>query len=186
MLTLVAQASAQIEIKRSRFLATVTPYADFERTLGQLRRRHAKANHHCTAARWLQANGQLAESAKDDGEPGGTAGRPMLRVLQGGDWVDVGVVVVRYFGGIKLGTGGLARAYAEAASSALHAAHGIPFEPATEATFTVSFAAGDRLERALASAGVEVLNREYSQSGVTLRVKGPATRIERLRLAQSE
>ncbi len=102
----------RIREKASIFLAELHPAADAEsrdRILAALRRRDHDANHHCTA--WRLGRPPAAWGADDDGEPSGTAGRPMLRVLEGADLTDCLAVCIRWFGGTKLGTGGLVRAY---------------------------------------------------------------------------
>lgn len=98
--------------KASVFLTELHPAGDAaarEAVLARLRKRDFDANHHCTA--WRELGG--AQGADDDGEPSGTAGPPMLRVLEGEGLVDVLAVCIRWFGGTKLGTGGLVRAYTE-------------------------------------------------------------------------
>lgn len=104
----------------SRFLAWVfhAPTVEaFEERLAELYEEHSKARHHC----WAWRIGK-AYRFNDDGEPGGTAGRPMLQVLEGSELEDVAAICVRYFGGVKLGTGGLARAYSGATAIALQEA----------------------------------------------------------------
>jgi putative IMPACT (imprinted ancient) family translation regulator len=108
------------EDRGSRFLAWVfrAPDEDALRArLEQLRALHPKARHHC----WAWFGDASRYRFHDDGEPGGTAGRPMLQVLEGSGMVEVGAVCVRYFGGVKLGTGGLARAYSGATARAAEA-----------------------------------------------------------------
>ncbi|MDO5724213.1 MAG: YigZ family protein [Flaviflexus sp.] len=124
-LTLRAGASAEIEILRSRFIALLEPVqseGDAREHLALARSEYPDARHHCSA--WIVArDGQgPREHSNDDGEPSGTAGRPMLDVLRGRDLINVSAVVVRYFGGTLLGTGGLVRAYSEAVEAALGAA----------------------------------------------------------------
>ncbi len=107
--------------KASVFLTELHPAADAaerEAVLHRLRRRDFDATHHCSA--WREAGG--AHGADDDGEPSGTAGPPMLRVLEGEDVVDVLAVCIRWYGGTKLGTGGLVKAYTEGVQGALAAA----------------------------------------------------------------
>ncbi len=104
----------------SRFLAWVFHAPDneaFEARLAELYEEHPKARHHC----WAWRIGK-AYRFNDDGEPGGTAGRPMLQVMEGSELEDVAAICVRYFGGVKLGTGGLARAYSGATAIALQEA----------------------------------------------------------------
>jgi uncharacterized YigZ family protein len=110
--------SVEIEVKKSRFIAYLTPVEELEERLAQLKKKHKKARHFVWAYRYLE-DGVLREKANDDGEPSGTAGRPVLNVLQKRGVLGYAVIVVRYFGGIKLGAGGLVKAYTKAASSLL-------------------------------------------------------------------
>ena len=105
-------------VKGSRFVGTVAPARTEEEALAvvsALRAEWPGANHHCWA--WRLQDGRARSS--DDGEPGGSAGRPILARLEGKDIVDVVVVVTRWFGGVKLGVGGLVRAYGGCAGKAL-------------------------------------------------------------------
>jgi uncharacterized YigZ family protein len=116
-LTLLEPVTHELLIKKSRFLACVEPVdgrAQAQVRVAQLRAEHPGAAHVCWA---LMAGGQSA--ANDDGEPGGTAGRPMLEVLRHQGLDGVLATVVRYFGGVKLGAGGLVRAYTDAVAQAL-------------------------------------------------------------------
>lgn len=108
------------EDRGSRFLAWVFPVQneeEFQARLAALRAEHPKARHHCWAWRLLDAY-----RFSDDGEPGGTAGRPLLQALEAARLEQAAVICVRYFGGVKLGTGGLVRAYSLAAAAAAAAA----------------------------------------------------------------
>ena len=102
------------EVKQSKFIAHFIPYSLYETTLKSLKEQHPKARHFVTAFRYLNEYEQVVEHSSDDGEPKGTSGKPSLMVLQGQDIINVAVIIVRYFGGTKLGTGGLVRAYSEA------------------------------------------------------------------------
>ena len=113
----------ELKVKGSRFLGQVFRIASADEATGRLRfvrKRHHSATHHCWASR-VGVPESPVERFDDAGEPSGTAGRPILNQLLGRDVYDTLVVVTRYFGGTKLGTGGLARAYADAASLALEA-----------------------------------------------------------------
>jgi uncharacterized YigZ family protein len=115
--TITAAAHSELIIKKSRFIACVQPMTDraaAQKVVAQLRAQHPGAAHVCWA---LLAGGQSA--AVDDGEPSGTAGRPMLDVLRHQDLEGVLATVVRYFGGVKLGAGGLVRAYTDGVAQAL-------------------------------------------------------------------
>ncbi|MFA5007174.1 MAG: YigZ family protein [Candidatus Izemoplasmatales bacterium] len=124
------QAATVVEttVSKSRFIAHVAPVrcaADAAAFLAEVKRLHPDATHHCHA-HVLGADGSV-HRASDDGEPGGTAGTPMLETIRRTGMTDVCAVVVRYFGGVKLGAGGLARAYAGAVRAALAAAR--PTDP---------------------------------------------------------
>ena len=121
MLSLAADGEAELRVQRSRFLARVAPAADeaaAKAIIAGTSRLHHDARHVCWAWR-LGRTAAPAEARSDDGEPAGTAGEPILAALRKAGLVDCVGVVVRWFGGIKLGTGGLSRAYAEATALAL-------------------------------------------------------------------
>lgn len=114
--------TAEIDVDKSQFLAWVCHAPDvsaFNALLNAAKAAHPNANHHCTAFIAGPSGEQNLIGFSDDGEPGGTAGRPMFQALQGSQLGQIGCVVIRYFGGTKLGTGGLARAYAQAVNHAL-------------------------------------------------------------------
>lgn len=118
--SIAAAVECETEISRSRFLCLLSPVGDeaaARERIAQARALHPRARHHCTAF-VIGPSGDL-ERSNDDGEPSGTAGAPMLEALRGGGVSDVVAVVVRYFGGVLLGTGGLTRAYRGAVTEAL-------------------------------------------------------------------
>ena len=161
--TLSGEGRAELEIKRSRFLAVAAPVVDEAAAQGLIageRGRHPEANHHTFAYR-LGTDGAIARFS-DDGEPGGTAGRPMMEVLLREELVDVAVVVTRYFGGILLGSGGLARAYGQAAAQAIHAAGARRMRPHTLMRAIISYAQAGALEQALAVSGRPIRGIEYT------------------------
>lgn len=118
--SIASAARAEIKVKGSRFLAVATcvrSEGDITDTLATIRKEHYTARHHCFAYRLGAAGDQFRYS--DDGEPNGTAGPPILRQIDGRSLTNTLIVVTRYFGGTKLGTGGLIRAYSDAASEVL-------------------------------------------------------------------
>ena len=129
MQTLTEIYAAKVEVKKSTFIATLCPFSAFKTELKRLKIEHPKAAHFVHALRYRNALGQIIEDKSDDGEPKGTSALPCLNVLRGSELVDVGLIVVRYFGGIKLGTGGLVKAYTAAANAALKEAN---FHPVKE------------------------------------------------------
>ena len=109
-------------VNRSRFICYLSPCTSIEEAKAQVKQRqldHPQASQHCYAFLTKAAENSLGYGYSDDGEPSGTAGKPMLAVLQGGGVGQVCAVVVRYFGGTKLGTGGLQRAYGDSVRQAL-------------------------------------------------------------------
>jgi uncharacterized YigZ family protein len=149
--TLVSPVQSELVIRKSRFLGAVQPVAGREEALAvvaSLRREHPGAAHVCWA---LLAGGQSA--ANDDGEPGGTAGRPMLEVLRHQDLEGVLATVVRYFGGVKLGAGGLVRAYTDAVAQALLHADKKPLERLLSLACSVPYALEGTVRRELQLAG---------------------------------
>lgn len=109
-----SETMAEITVHRSRFLsfgAHVQSESQARDFIAEVRSRHPQSRHVCTAFRVRTESGMLLERSSDDGEPSGTAGRPILQVLTGEKLENIVVAVVRYFGGVKLGTGGLVRAY---------------------------------------------------------------------------
>lgn len=166
MKTVTTLQFCETEEKRSRFLAFLVPYAEYESELDRLRAEHPKANHHVSAFRHFDKDKRLHEGAKDDGEPSGSAGMPALKVLQGEDMVNVAVIIVRYFGGIKLGTGGMARAYAGAAKAVIETAELADFKHQATQTLKASFDRTSDLERLLQ--GVNITDRRYTESGIEI------------------
>ncbi|NYI71183.1 putative YigZ family protein [Naumannella cuiyingiana] len=140
-----ADASAELIERKSRFLATVRRVGEEDaarRVIEECRRTHRDAGHHCSAFA-LGVQAEITRSS-DDGEPAGTAGMPILEAIRARGLSDVVVVVSRWFGGIKLGTGGLARAYGEAAAAGLAAAGGRERELVRHAEASVAL---DRIGR---------------------------------------
>lgn len=180
MITLEKPAFAETEEKASRFLCEIVPYQDFETRLAELRMLHPKANHHVTAVRFLE-EGQLFERGRDDGEPSGTSGIPSLRALQGADIVNVGAIVTRYFGGTKLGTGGLARAYAAAVNAALNVAECIPYVEKEDFTCELAFSESEKVERFLSRYSEIPVQRDYNERGVVFTLHAPKTLIIELK-----
>jgi uncharacterized YigZ family protein len=122
--TLAAPAEYRQKIERSEFLGIAFPVETddaFFAELAALTKRHFDATHLCWAFR-LFANGEIRSRSADAGEPSGTAGKPILSAVEGADLCDVTVVVVRWYGGVKLGTGGLSRAYRATAAETLQRA----------------------------------------------------------------
>ncbi|MDR5867322.1 IMPACT family protein [Halomonas koreensis] len=166
----------ELEVEKSRFLAWVCHApepAAFEALLAAARAAHPNASHHCSAFIAGPPGEQTAIGFSDDGEPGGTAGRPMFQVLEGAGLGQVGCVVIRYFGGTKLGTGGLARAYGQAVSEALAA---LPRREVTERDplrVRVDFAGEAETRAWCAERDIPVEAADYAADGVVLTLGWP-------------
>lgn len=165
-LTLAGPVHSELVIKKSRFIGCVQPVSDrasAQAVVHALWQQHPGAAHICWA---LLAGGQSA--AVDDGEPGGTAGRPMLEVLRHQQLEGVLATVVRYFGGIKLGAGGLVRAYADSVAQALLHAEKIPLQRMVSQACTLPYALEGWLRRELEQAGAHITDVEHA---VTVRLQ---------------
>ena len=173
MKTIARPVCAETEEKKSRFLAELVFHDDLAQRVSELRVLHPKANHHVTAYRYLNDQDQLIEHGKDDGEPSGTSGVPCLKVLQGRDLINVAVIVTRYFGGTKLGTGGLVRAYSGAANAACNLAEIVDYIPQGEAELFASFSDAGTLEQACGQDGITVLDRQFDAAGTRIKIAGP-------------
>ncbi|WP_315127412.1 YigZ family protein [Comamonas antarctica] len=168
--TLAAPAHSELLIKKSRFIGCVQPMADrasAQQVVERLRREHPGAAHVCWA---LLAGGQSA--AVDDGEPSGTAGRPMLDVLRHQELEGVLATVVRYFGGVKLGAGGLVRAYTDCVARALLDAPRIVLQRMVCLRCSVPYALEGLLRREIAGAQAELMEVAHG-SLVTLQWRMP-------------
>lgn len=160
----IGDADAELEIERSRFICWLrrAETEDAARTvIAAAREAHRQANHHCSA--FVVGPDAGVRRSNDDGEPAGTAGRPMLEALGHAGVSDVVAVVTRYFGGVKLGTGGLARAYSGAVTSALDAASWIDRRAVRHYALSVSHADGGRIEHALRSGGIAITGITYDR-----------------------
>jgi uncharacterized YigZ family protein len=163
--TLAATVSAEIDIRKSRFIALAIPVADRAaamRELDALRALHPAATHVCWA---LLAGGESGMS--DDGEPSGTAGRPILEVLRHHEVDGVLAAVVRYYGGIKLGAGGLVRAYTDAIATTMQLAQRIERVPLGMLQVEVDYADEARVRRWIEQEGHELDDPGY---GMTVRM----------------
>lgn len=165
-----AGGTTQYELreKGSRFLAIVEPVAGDEAArerIKTIQREFRDASHVCWAWR---AGSPVTEGRSDAGEPAGTAGTPMLQVLRGADLSDVLAVVVRWFGGTKLGKGGLARAYAGAVKGALDEMTVVVRQPVTRVRVTVPHARLGDLKRLLRPPEVELVEEGYADEAVLI------------------
>ena len=178
--TLAGPVSAELDIRKSRFIGHAIPVADRDaamQALRLLRDEHPGATHVCWA---LLAGGQSGMS--DDGEPSGTAGRPILEVLRHHDLDGVLAAVVRYYGGVKLGAGGLVRAYTDAIASALSHAQRVERIAYGLLAIEIDYADEARVRRWMEQEAVELVDSRYAMS-VRLVLRMPATKCDAARVA---
>lgn len=170
------------EEKRSLFTAVLTPAASRDQAMAVLediRESRPGASHYCWAYILGDTEQPLGQAFNDDGEPAGTAGKPILNVLGHRRAGNCLAVVVRVFGGVKLGAGGLVRAYGAAVSQALDIAQWQTITPAVEAQIGTSFALEERVRHLLSQSGLEPSATDYSEQ-VSLLVSIPENDLERL------
>jgi len=180
MFQLATAVSTEVEIKKSRFLGQLYPVSsriEARGKLAELRVQHPGAVHICWV---LICDGD--SGMDDDGEPSGTAARPMYNVLVHKELTNVLAVVVRYWGGIKLGAGGLARAYGQAISDASKLAELVPVVVMCQRSFAVAFSDESQLRRLCEQFAVQIRGTEYSDA-VVMHVQMPlhiASEFERV------
>lgn len=161
-LTLARPGQGEYEEKKSRFLGKAVHIESEEEAaafIAGIRKQYYDARHNCYA--WVLGEGSERKKSSDDGEPSGTAGQPILRVIEGSGCTNVLVIVTRYFGGTLLGTGGLVRAYTQAARAALEDAQKARMCLCRRLAVTVEYGALDRLLYALRRDGIEPQETEY-------------------------
>ena len=175
--TLAAPASHTIEIRHSRFHAQAAAAASVDVALAFLA---ASADRDATHNCWAYRIGSEYRSS-DDGEPAGTAGRPILAAIDGQGYDRVCVVVTRWYGGIKLGAGGLMRAYGGCAAECLRVAHKQELVDLASVEFALGFAELPLLHSRLADFDAHKVGESFDAHGAVLRLRLPSTRIDELR-----
>ena len=176
--TLAAPVAHELEVKHSRFIVHAAPVATPEAALAFLAAvGDPAATHNC----WAYRIGAEYRSS-DDGEPAGTAGRPILAAIDGQGFDQVIAVVTRWYGGIKLGAGGLVRAYGGSVAQCLRAAPRQPLVDWRELALCYSFDATGAVHAALAEFAAEKCAEEFGPEGPCLRIRLPADRVSTLKL----
>lgn len=176
----------EIEIKRSKFIAYLIPVTSFENTLQRLKEEHPKARHFVSAFTRINTYDQLEQGSSDDGEPKGTSGKPTLAVLNGEQLVNCAIITVRYFGGIKLGTGGLVRAYAESAKEVIAHAELLLYEKKRTETFRTTYSQLGKTEYQLEQNSIEIIHKEFLAECVELTLSATDDNFLKFHAAQSE
>lgn len=175
--TLTGPVDHTLEVKHSRFIAHAAPVDGADAAAAFMQRVHVPdATHNC----WAWRIGDAYRSS-DDGEPAGTAGRPILAAIDGQGFDRVAVVVVRWYGGIKLGAGGLVRAYGGCAAECLRTAPRLPLVEMATVILHAPFDALGSVHAALPAALAIKRDETFDASGVRLRLELPADRVDDLK-----
>ena len=166
--TITEGSIAEYTVQRSRFIACTAPVKTEEEAQAFLtaqKKKYYDARHHCSA--WILGNDGSKQKASDDGEPSGTAGAPILDILKHGGFTDSIIVVTRYFGGIKLGTGGLTRAYSHAAQLGIEAAKTAKLLNMERVIVRIAYPLLGAVENELRQSGIRIEDSAYAED-VTL------------------
>ncbi len=155
--------SSDVEVKKSHFLCALKNVRSEDEArsfIDEVRKTHYDARHNCFAMR-IGTPDKVFERSSDDGEPQGTAGKPMLDILKGAELYDVCAVVTRYFGGTLLGTGGLVRAYSDSLKEGLAASEIAELTKGAELKITAGYGLAEKVKRMAAAEGAYTLKEEY-------------------------
>jgi uncharacterized YigZ family protein len=168
-----------LEVKQSKFIAYLSSFTDFKKTLNLLKQEHPKARHFVVAYRYLNEFNQIVEHSSDDGEPKGTSGKPSLFVLQGSDIINSAVIIVRYFGGTKLGTGGLVRAYSDAVNLVIEEAEFFEYKEEKEIKISFEYSNIRIVEYDCVEFDITIVEKTFDV-GAIYKLKASIESIERL------
>lgn len=164
-ITIKANVQTEITEKKSKFIANLFPVESVEEAeelTKEIKKKYHDARHNCVAYRIVEDN-QIIEKSNDDGEPSGTAGAPMLNILQKNELVNVLIIVTRYFGGILLGTGGLVRAYSDSLLKAIEESDKIQKCQGIEMLVTTEYNEFDKFKYYCKNNDILITNVEYSE-----------------------
>ncbi len=158
-------------VNRSKFIAYLTPIENFKTLQKKLKADNPKANHIVYALRETNEFDQIVENSSDDGEPKGCAGVPSLNVLRGVELIGVVILIVRYFGGIKLGTGGMARAYSSATKEVIAISNLIDYQKEIEYKFETTYSNIEKTLYQLNRLNITSISRDFGIDGVSWVIK---------------
>ena len=175
MFSVGAVTHTKIEVKKSTFTSYLLPFPLFETYHDKLKQEHPKASHIIWAFRRLNEFGQIVEGSNDDGEPKGAAATPTLNVLRGESLINTVILTVRYFGGTKLGVGGMVRAYTASAKEVVNHSALTPFIQKDKHHFHTSYTLVKRYEHYFETQHIDYHDRVFEATTVTWTV---ALRLE--------
>lgn len=178
MNVIISKRENTLEVKRSKFITFIVSISEFDGMQDKLKLEHPKANHVTYALRYLNEFDQVVENSSDDGEPKGSAGIPMLNVMRGEELIDCAVLIVRYFGGIKLGRGGMARAYADATKMVIDPLDIKKYEKEYIYSFKSNHSNVRQIEYLLLEVGVTYVHKEFGTDNPTWEIKASRSKID--------
>ncbi len=164
--TILKEENAELVEKKSKFIAEIYNVSDkneAENIIKAVKKKYYDAKHHCIAYR-IMDNGMITEKSSDDGEPSGTAGAPMLNLLQGRELCNVVVIVTRYFGGILLGTGGLVRAYTDVTRMAIEKCQLVCKVPGKTAEVELEYSSLENFKYYCKNNDINIIQIEYFEN----------------------
>ncbi len=164
--------------KQSKFIAHLMPYCMYDEVLEILKYEHPKARHFVTAFRYINEFDQVVEGSSDDGEPRGTSGKPTLAVLQGNELINIALITVRYFGGTKLGTGGLVRAYSDATNLVIDSADLLPYQKENVIVVSCAYTDIGKVGYMLENLGIKVIEKEFDAVGEIMHLQAPQESLD--------
>jgi uncharacterized YigZ family protein len=162
--------SCTFEEKKSKFIAFLMPFKMFDEVMKRIKAEHPKARHYVYAYRYLNEFEQIVENSSDDGEPKGTSGKPSLAVMAGAEIINSAAIIVRYFGGIKLGTGGLVRAYGDSVNEVIKMAEFKEYQKLITKTLVCEYSELSQLEYLLNQENINIKSKEFS-TNVSLNIE---------------
>lgn len=186
MIFVTSAVHSEIEVKKSKFISYLVPYGQFKQWQEKLKQDHPKARHIVYAYRYINEHDQIVENLTDDGEPKGSSGPPSLAALRGKELVNTAVLTVRYFGGIKLGIGGLVRAYGKSVNQVISCAQEEgcfeTYEKIFHKTFTISLSHLAKFEHFIHSLNSPhlTLQKVFEATSCELRISAPQQIIEQI------
>jgi len=181
MKTVEESSTYTYEIKKSKFIAYLVPISEFKGLQDKLRQEHPKSRHVVYALRYLNEFEQIVENSSDDGEPKGSSAPPALNVLRGEEMINVAVLIVRYFGGIKLGIGGLVRAYGNAVKEVIANSNIVIYEKMLNYSFTSTYTQVQRVEYLLKKLEIVAVERNFLVDGVEWKIESTKEKLNKFK-----
>ena len=163
--TIKENVEAQIVEKKSKFICNIfyiQSVEEAEEKINMIRKKYFDAKHHCFAYSIIDSTGVINRFS-DDGEPSGTAGAPMLNIINKNELANIVVIVTRYFGGILLGTGGLVKAYSEATLKAIEKAELVVEERGYEAKLDINYNDFEKFQYYCKKNNIKIINADYAE-----------------------